>query len=299
MFVMLMHPPGRARQGARGHEKIFPNVLKRGAGESDRDSRPSSAMALSTPRQPATRGLDDPGRGGVPPAADWGVSHHSTATHCRQCHTSPVPATVGPGETNHDAPRGADCACGQTAGGDLKNPKLRCGRHGEEENLFLPWDAAEAGPLSAHRPSWPNGAGSQLVLARDAAAPDGRSCATTAGGAAQTHGSCCDRVERAGLSQPPDALSPTAVAVLRGIEGAPEWHEWLPLGPVWTAAVLARTQRVSSGPSDWPAVNFLLISRVHSNLFIWLFLFSPSSFGGGQSMPKETVAVSEASVGFP
>lgn len=104
------------------------------------------------------------------------------------------------------------------------------------------------------------------------------------------------RVDQAGLSQPPNTFLPprTAVAVLRGIKGAQKRHEWLPLGPVWTAAVLARTQRVSSASSDWPVSTFLVISRVHSN-FLFNFLFYSSSGGAVKSIPtpKGTVAVSE------
>lgn len=54
-----------------------------------------------------------------------------------------------------------------------ESPKLRC-EGVEEENLFLPWDAVNKSTLSsAHRPGESsNGAGSQLVLPKDAAAPD-------------------------------------------------------------------------------------------------------------------------------
>lgn len=95
---------GRAREG---HEKIFPNVLKRGAGESDRDSRPSSAMALSTPRQPATRGMDDPGMGGVPPAADWG---RIASLHGHSLPTVPHQPCAGYSRARRDKPR---CAPGR------------------------------------------------------------------------------------------------------------------------------------------------------------------------------------------
>lgn len=89
----------------------------------------------------------------------------------------------------------------------------------------------------------------------------------------------CDKSESGWpLIAPKHLLSPTetAVAVLRGIKGAQKRHEWLPLGPVWTEAVLARTQRVSSALSDWLVSTFLVISRVQSN-FLFNFLFYSSS----------------------
>lgn len=113
MFVMIMHPPGRAKQSA-SERKNLSNVLKRGAGESDQTSRAIDAMALSTPRQPASRGLDDPGMGGVPPAAGRGqriaslhdhslqtVPHQPCAGHSRARDYTmaprggPVPVTAG------------------------------------------------------------------------------------------------------------------------------------------------------------------------------------------------------------
>lgn len=144
-------------------------MLKRGAGESDQALSAIDAMALSTPRQPASRGLDDPGMGGVPPAAERGdVSHHSTTTHCRQCHTSPVLATVGP-ETIRWRP-GADMY--PVTAGDLRTPS--CGvRRRKKRKSLSPLGCGKDSPfVRAPAQKSSNRAGPQLVLPKDAGAPD-------------------------------------------------------------------------------------------------------------------------------
>lgn len=92
---------------------------------------PSYAMALSTPRQPASRGLDDPGLRAVFPQPRTGeedVSHRDTTTGCRQCHTSPV---AGHSRRARDHTmmrpcRGGGVTVPATVGGLKASPKLRC-----------------------------------------------------------------------------------------------------------------------------------------------------------------------------
>lgn len=126
-----MQTPGKDT-AERERKKNLPGLLKRDTGESDQTSRAIDAMALSTPGQPASRGLDDPGLGdGVPPGAHGGTYRINPRPLTADSATTALLLATAGRETTRCAPLGDNCTCDR----QLAAPKTpSCGvRHWEEE----------------------------------------------------------------------------------------------------------------------------------------------------------------------
>jgi hypothetical protein len=101
---MIMQTPGKRHIREKARKKGLPGLLKRDAGESE-------PWRCQPHDKPASRGLDDPGLGAVFPQPRTGgdVSHRSTTTRCRQCHTSLVAGHSSRArKTTRCAPRGRE-----------------------------------------------------------------------------------------------------------------------------------------------------------------------------------------------
>ena len=124
-----------------------------------------------------------------------------SATPALRCHSRARGYTIRPG---------ADCTCDSTAGGRPESrPKLRCEKEGRRRKSLSPLGCSKARTLRPRTGVSSTSAGSQLVLPKDAGAPDERSLTITAGGAAQTREAVTNSSRLA--SHSPQTPSPTAV----------------------------------------------------------------------------------------
>lgn len=186
-------------------------------------------MALSTPRQPASRGLDDPGLGAVFPQPRTGATYRITprplVADSAQRQPCCWPQQVQ-SQTTRCAPWGETVPV--TAGG-LKNPKLRCAIVEDEEGKSLsPLGCSQkAEPFVRAPATRPTAPALQLVLPKQLLQlrlMDERirrySASTAGNGCPNKTLESVTESSSAGLSQPPNTFfpHPLGAAVLRGIE---------------------------------------------------------------------------------